>query len=155
MIALEVEAEAGGWEQAGDVESLSRRAAEAALAALGTTGEDVAVNVLLTDDSAIRELNRRWRGQDKATNVLSFPSPPLPGSPRQLGDIALAYETVAREAEQEGKTFADHASHLVVHGVLHLLGHDHADETEADAMEAVERRALASLGISDPYRDDP
>lgn len=156
MITLEVEVEAGAWADAGDIAPLAQRAAEAALAtAPDAPLQAVAATLLLSDDAAIRELNRAWRGLDKPTNVLSFPSasPTPPEGPRHLGDIALAYETVAREAAEEGKTFPDHAAHLVVHGVLHLLGQDHIDETEADAMEALEIAALARLGIADPYRD--
>ncbi|WP_375460870.1 rRNA maturation RNase YbeY [uncultured Enterovirga sp.] len=154
MIALEVEIEAESWNVLSDVEALCSRAATAALAALpdGRSGDDLAATLLLADDAAVRELNRAWRDQDKPTNVLSFPAPPLPGSPRHLGDIALAYETVAREAEADGKSVADHASHLVVHGLLHLLGHDHGNDREAEIMEGIEIAALARLGIPDPYR---
>jgi probable rRNA maturation factor len=107
----------------------------------------------LTDDAAIRALNNRWRGLDKPTNVLSFPAPAaLQGdSPVHLGDIAIAYETVAREAESEGKPLAHHLSHLAVHGFLHLLGYDHESEPEAEAMEQQERAILARLRIPDPY----
>lgn len=152
MILLEVECEAGNWERAGDLDALSEAAAGAVLAAIDDPGGDCAATLLFTDDAQVRDLNRQWRGQDKATNVLSFPSPPMPGSPRHLGDIALAYGTVAREAEEEGKSLSDHTSHLVVHGLLHLLGHDHEAEEEAEAMEATETRILARLGIADPYR---
>jgi probable rRNA maturation factor len=113
------------------------------------------LSLLLTDDRRIRIVNRDWRGFDKATNVLSFPAAPperIAASPL-LGDIVLAYETVVREAEAEGKTKADHLSHLVIHGLLHLLGEDHETETEARRMEALEVEALARLGIADPYAD--
>lgn len=154
MIALEVEIEAGDWARAGDVEALARRATEAAMACgPAAPAGDVAVALLLTDDEAVRDLNRAWRGQDRPTNVLSFPSPPSPISPRPLGDVALAFETVAREAAAEGKSVADHTAHLVIHGILHLLGHDHATEADGDRMEALEREALARLGIADPYRE--
>lgn len=154
MIALAVEIEAGNWEQVGDAEALARRAAAVALACLpDAPDEDLSATLLLTDDAAVREMNRAWRGQDKATNVLSFPSPPMRLSPRPLGDIALAYGTVATEAAADGKALADHMAHLVVHGVLHLLGHDHAGDADADAMEDIEVRALAELGIADPYRE--
>jgi probable rRNA maturation factor len=100
-------------------------------------------------------LNRTWRGKDKPTNVLSFPAPEQPGAagPRHLGDIALAFETLARESEEESKELAHHFAHLIVHGVLHLLGYDHEVEAEAEIMEALEVKALARLGITDPYRD--
>ena len=162
MITLEIVTEGGGWAGEPDLPDLVRRAASAAVAAApmepssAEQGGPLAATLLLADDAAMRELNRAWRGQDKATNVLSFPSaaPSVPGEPRELGDVALAFETVAREAAQEGKSFAHHAAHLVVHGVLHLLGHDHGDDREADAMEGTEVAALASLGIADPYRED-
>lgn len=153
MIQVDVEIESDAWEGVADVADLSRRAAEAALAALPDAPlHDLVATLLLTDDESVRQLNVAWRGQDKATNVLSFPAPPMPGTPRHLGDIAIAYETTAREARDDGKPLTDHSAHLVVHGVLHLLGHDHEDEDEADAMEEIEVAALARLGIPDPYR---
>lgn len=156
MIALDVEVEAGAWSEITGVEWLATRAAQAAVeAARRGDEEDLEATLLLTDDASVQALNRQWRGQDKATNVLSFsadvPSPP--GEPRHLGDIALAYETVLREAAAERKSLPDHVAHLVVHGVLHLLGHDHEAEHEADAMERAEVVALGALGIADPYRE--
>jgi len=114
--------------------------------------------VILTSDRAIRTLNRRWRGRDKSTNVLSFPAPsarkkPWRGAPRHLGDIVLAYETVAREARAEGKPLDHHLAHLALHGFLHLLGYDHESHGQAEAMERRERRILARLGVPDPYAD--
>jgi probable rRNA maturation factor len=156
VITLDVEIEAGGWSQVTGVEWLATRAAEAAIAAApGLEEDDLEATLLLTDDASVRELNRQWRGQDKPTNVLSFPADMAAptGEPRHLGDIALAYETVAREAEAEGKTFADHMAHLVVHGILHLLGHDHETDEEAETMERAEVVALEALGIADPYRE--
>ena len=154
MITLDVEVEAGAW--ADDMAALAQRAAEAAMAtAPDAPAGELTATLLLADDAAIRELNREWRGLDKPTNVLSFPAtaPVLPGVPRHLGDIAIAYETVLREAEDEGKSVADHTAHLVVHGILHLLGEDHMEDEEAEAMERLEVAALARLGIADPYRD--
>ena len=121
----------------------------------GVSPEDVEITLLLTDDAGIRALNRDFRGRDKPTNVLSFPSPAQPGAPgpRHLGDIALACETLALEANEEGKSLQDHATHLIVHGTLHLLGYDHELEAQAEIMEALEVKALAALGIADPYRD--
>ena len=109
------------------------------------------------DDATLRTLNSRYRGKDKPTNVLSFGSPEdwngaAPDQPCPLGDVILARETVLREARQQGKTPADHATHLVIHGVLHLLGHDHGRTTDAQRMEAIETDILARLGIADPYR---
>lgn len=111
------------------------------------------LSLLLTDDKRIRIVNRDWRGFDKATNVLSFPAAPPEriGSSPVVGDIVIALETVAREAETEEKSFGDHLSHLVIHGLLHLLGEDHETEAEAQRMEALETAALARLGIADPY----
>jgi probable rRNA maturation factor len=154
VISLDLSVEADGWAALGDAEALARMAVDAAFAVTDSPASDHEISLLLTDDAAIRNLNRAWRGKDKATNVLSFPAGPQPGrpGPRPLGDIALAFETVAGEAQAEGKPLADHAAHLIVHGVLHLLGYDHEVETEAGEMEALEVRALARLGIADPYR---
>ena len=147
--------EAGDWSRLAGAEALARRAADAAVVVAEETDEDFEVSVMLTDDARIRELNRTWRDKDKPTNVLSFPAPEQPGAegPRHLGDIALAYETLVRESEEESKALADHYAHLIVHGILHLLGYDHEDEAEAETMEALEVKALATLGIADPYRD--
>ena len=118
----DVEIEADGWSAAlADAEALTRVAAEAALAIEGAVGEGV--TVLLTDDETVRDLNRRFRGKDQPTNVLSFPAPHNPE--RFLGDIALAFGVCAREAAEQAKPLADHLQHLVAHGVLHLLGSDH------------------------------
>ena len=138
------------------LDGIIQRAAAAALRAAGVAIPGIAeISILLTNDTGIRALNRAWRGIDKPTNVLSFPTPPgVPEAARRhLGDVALAYETLAREAADEGKAFADHLSHLVVHGVLHLVGFDHAAADDAATMEAREVGALARLGIADPYTD--
>jgi probable rRNA maturation factor len=113
------------------------------------------VSLLLSDDRTVRELNRRWRNNDKPTNVLSFPAaePAALAHAPLLGDIVLAYETTSREAAAQQKSLADHAVHLVVHGFLHLLGYDHVSTAQAEAMEALETRILARLGIADPYAD--
>lgn len=143
--AIDVEIEAGNWRDVPDVETAVVRAATAALGAGGG-----AVAVLLTDDAAQAELNGRFRGRQGSTNVLSFPAPD--SARPHLGDLSLAWETCRDEAQAQGKTLGDHLSHLVVHGVLHLLGRDHEDEAEAEAMEAEERTILAGLGVDDPYR---
>ncbi|MGA0606070.1 rRNA maturation RNase YbeY [Phenylobacterium sp. VNQ135] len=145
---IDIEVEDGAWTAAlADAEALTRRAATAALLSEGAEGEGV--SLLLTDDATVQALNARFRDQDKPTNVLSFPAPPNPE--KHLGDVALAFGVCAREAVEQGKPLADHLQHLVVHGVLHLLGYDHMSEDEAEAMEGLERVILAGLGISDPY----
>lgn len=116
------------------------------------------VALVLTDDTESQALNKRWRGMDKPTNVLSFPdesSLPPQILHRPLGDIVLAFETVSREADEGHRSLDAHAAHLVVHGILHLLGHDHEDRREAEAMEARETEILGSLGIPDPYTCEP
>lgn len=140
---IEVEIEGDAWAgNLADVECVVMRAAEAA----APPGDVV---ILLTDDEAVRALNGRFRGKNLPTNVLSFPAP---DSVRpHLGDIVLAYGVCAAEALDQKKPFAHHLSHLVIHGVLHLMGHDHEADDEAEAMEARERTLLAALGIPDPY----
>lgn len=141
--------EDSAWDVLGDVEALGVRAVDAAFGDKACT-----VSILLSNNAEIRRLNNQFRKKDKATNVLSFPAsltPVPPGEMAHLGDIVLAYETVAAEAAAANKTLADHVTHLIVHGTLHLLGHDHEDETQADQMEQRERDILASLGIADPY----
>jgi len=162
---IEVTVAAPLWRRAvAEPESLCSRAAHAALAAAsahaalaaasaGVAGP-VEASILLTDDAAVRGLNRAWRGQDKPTNVLSFPAgdePALAGAPRLLGDVVVALETVEREAAAAGLSCADHLAHMVVHGILHLVGHDHLDEADAAFMERLEARVLGGLGIVDPY----
>ena len=145
---IEVEIEADAWTAAlPEAETVVRRAATAAL---GTVVGDVVV--LLTDDAAVRDLNARFRDKDRPTNVLSFPAPET--AEPHLGDIVLAYGVCADEAAAQGKSLADHLSHLVVHGVLHLLGRDHEDDAEAEEMEAEEREILAGIGVADPYASE-
>ena len=143
---IEVEIEDAAWTDAlPDAVAVVERAATAAL---GSVEGDVVV--LLTDDAAVRDINARFRDRDQPTNVLSFPA--AESAAPHLGDLVLAFGVCAAEAGAQGKTLADHLTHLTVHGVLHLLGRDHVDETEAEAMEAEERTLLASLGVADPYR---
>jgi probable rRNA maturation factor len=111
------------------------------------------VTILLTDDLEMKDLNRAWRGRDAAANVLSFPADEKLAGPGPLGDIVLAYETIRDDAHNTGIAFADHVSHLVIHGLLHLLGFDHLSDEEAERMEALERTALATLDIADPYAE--
>jgi probable rRNA maturation factor len=135
------------------VPNLRKLARTAVLAVL--PDDDVAIGLLFTSDARIAEINGQWRGKATATNVLSFPvsaAMPVPeGEPRPLGDIALAYGVVSREALEQKKPFAHHVTHLIVHGVLHLLGYDHEKDDEAGAMEAREIMILAELGMENPY----
>jgi probable rRNA maturation factor len=158
MAALEIDVviESPLWAEQPQAERIVHEAIIAAAKRAGRDDGEVAV--LLADDSTLRDLNRRWRGQDKPTNVLSFPAsdgatlPQLSGQfAPHLGDIAIAFETLAREAEGEGKSFAHHLAHLSIHGYLHLLGYDHITEQEASVMEQLETALLATLGIPDPY----
>ena len=143
---IEVEVEDTAWTDAlPDAVAVVERAAAAAL---GSIEGDVVV--LLTDDAAVHDLNTRFRDRDQPTNVLSFPA--AESAAPHLGDLVLAFGVCAAEAGAQGKTLADHLTHLTIHGVLHLLGRDHVDEAEAEAMEAEERTLLASLGVADPYR---
>ena len=155
IVEIEATVEAGDWGDPDHLVALARTAVDAAITELALRSPMPAeLGLVLTDDASIRALNAQWRGKDKATNVLSFPAFPDPGPdriPPMLGDIVLAQETVAREATLEQKPFDHHFTHLVVHGFLHLLGHDHETEEEAETMEAAERRILAALAIPDPY----
>jgi probable rRNA maturation factor len=140
------------WGSVRGVRPMLQRAM-AATAAHARVGE-AELAIVLTDDAAIRTLNRRWRKRDRPTNVLSFPAPPEPAGAsrrRLLGDVVIAYETTAREAAAEGKLVKNHVSHLAVHGFLHLLGYDHESEEEAQEMESLERAILSTLGIPDPF----
>lgn len=151
-VDLDISITAPAWgDSVDDILMRAESAVDAALARAGVDGP-VEVSVLLTDDAEQRNLNRDHRGKDSATNVLSFPVGFVPPQgPRPLGDISLALETVMREAGEQDKSVADHVSHLLVHGTLHLLGYDHLDDVEAEEMEALEREILAGLGIADPY----
>lgn len=148
--ALDVVIEASVWSDQPDAAEAVRRAITAACREIKAGGE---ICVVLTDDAAVRELNRTWRHIDRPTNVLSFPANTPGGNPvsAMLGDIVIAYETTAGEALAEGKPFLHHLSHLTVHGFLHLLGYDHADDNQAEEMERLEREILATLGMKDPY----
>jgi probable rRNA maturation factor len=154
---IDLAVEDARWETAiPGLEALVARAVEAGLAIAPEKPDGpVAVSVLLTDDAAVQDLNRTWRGKDKPTNVLSFPAAPQPRhdeAATPLGDVVLAYETLVRESAEQSKPLQNHLAHLLVHGTLHCLGQDHEiGEAEADAMEALEVAALATLGIPDPY----
>jgi probable rRNA maturation factor len=120
-------------------------------AATALAAGDGEVSVVLTDDAAIRALNRDWRKIDKPTNVLSFPAPDSPGTEKMFGDIVIAYETLAHECDEEDRIFLHHLSHLAVHGFLHLIGYDHQTDSDADAMEALESKIMIALKLPDPY----
>lgn len=158
--ATEVLVTADCWRGERDAETVIHRAIEAAAAAVDADTADAELAIMLTDDAGIRELNKNWRGIDKATNVLSFPALQPEGTrddddvPRMLGDIAIAYETTRSEADAEHKPFENHLSHLAVHGFLHLIGYDHENDDDAEIMEDLERDILAQLGIPDPYAHD-
>jgi probable rRNA maturation factor len=130
--------------------AICRGAARAALAAAGVTGS-YACTVALGNDRLLRRLNRRYRGRDRPTNVLAFPADFPATGPRALGDIAISLETMAREARRQGKTLAQHLSHLAAHASLHLLGYDHDRPRAAKQMESLEILALGRLGIANPY----
>jgi probable rRNA maturation factor len=154
---LDIIIESSRWQAVPGVEPALRRAIDAAakptLADLfGSKQSELAI--VLTDDAAIRALNRQWRGRDQPTNVLSFPSRDAPQGtrgPRILGDVVIAYETTALEAQTQGVPFDHHLTHLAVHGFLHLLGYDHETDIEAETMERLEREILARLDVPDPY----
>ena len=166
-VSLDINDEEPRW---GDLDPLARSALDATLAHLGYDPACFEVSLLACNDARIQALNGQFRAKDKPTNVLSWPawdlSPETPGGapdapetgtpddPEPLGDIALAYETCAREAEEQGKRFADHVSHLIVHSTLHLLGFDHETDEDALLMEKTEVLVLAQMGIADPYADD-
>jgi len=157
-LMIEIGRSAEGWAGAlPDAEAVARRAADAAWKAAGDGTAEL--SILLSDDAEVRVLNQDYRGKDKPTNVLSFPAGDegAVGRPRLLGDVVLALKTIEREAAAQSKLLTDHLSHLTVHGVLHLLGHDHETDTQATAMEALETEILSGLGIDDPYAatDEP
>lgn len=153
---IDIIVDAPDWDSLADLEALTRDCVRGALAGSGARLAEICeMSVTFCDDAAIRALNAQWRRQDKPTNVLSFPTPgPLAAKPL-LGDIVIAYETVAREAREQGKHLRDHTAHMVVHGFLHLIGYDHETAGEAEAMEALERRIAAALDFPDPYGEAP
>ncbi|SOC44152.1 probable rRNA maturation factor [Rhizobium subbaraonis] len=163
-IEIQISVEEGPWADEEALLSLSERVIGAAARHLvREEGQPFPaappeLSLVFTDDASIRAVNAEWRGQDKPTNVLSFPAFPvepgdMPGP--MLGDIIMAHETLAREAVELGKPFDDHLTHLLVHGFLHLFGYDHMETDEAEEMEGLETRILSELGLSDPYGDDP
>lgn len=160
-VAIEVALRSARWRRhLPDAARRAKTAARAALAAAAVRrrigGANAELSLVLADDGTVRTLNRLWRGCDRPTNVLSFPASSgriAAGAPLLLGDVVLAFETVAREAQAQGKPLAHHLAHLVTHGVLHLVGFDHEEDRAARRMESLERRILAGLSIADPYRE--
>jgi probable rRNA maturation factor len=156
-IALEIE-DPRWSEHLPDAPTLIETAVSLALAGVDAGGRPIEVGVRLVDDGTIQALNRDWRGKDKPTNALSFPmgdpGPVIDADfPWLIGDIVMSYDTMLAESERDGKPMAHHVAHLAVHAALHLIGHDHEDEAEAEAMEGLEVALLAGLGIPDPYAD--
>jgi len=151
-LALDIVLEDGDWSAFGDADALVAACADALARRLDLA--DMEAVVALSSDARVQVLNRDYRGKDKPTNVLSFPAGPArvpTGQPRHIGDIVLAAETLVREADEQGKPPRDHLQHLIIHGLLHLLGYDHETEPQAVEMEALEVEVLATLGIADPY----
>jgi probable rRNA maturation factor len=149
--AIEVLVQSPLWVSNPDAKTVLRRAIRKASSVVCTGGE---LAIVLADDSTVRTLNRTWRDKDAPTNVLSFPVEGVPtghGTRRLLGDIVIAYETTAREAQAQGKSFADHLVHLAVHGFLHLAGYDHVHDDEAETMERLESAILAELAVVNPH----
>ena len=151
-LLLQIIAPCALWRRLPRARALARETIAACVAESGFDAQSE-LCLRLTDDAEVQELNARWRGLDRPTNVLSFPAAPakLAAAAPVLGDIVLAYETVAREASDT--PLADHYRHLVAHGFLHLIGYDHQTDEEAKRMEDLERRILARLGVADPYAD--
>ena len=160
---IDITKRAGDWPDEPRLSVAMRRAVNQTIMTAGLPVHPQSeLSIALSSDEEVRQLNKTYRGQDKATNVLSFAQfadlvpgtidPPVPGP---IGDIILAYETVLREAEEAGFSFADHVDHLVVHGLLHLYGYDHIVDEDAEIMETIEIRILAELGIADPYNELP
>jgi probable rRNA maturation factor len=167
MLDVDCDIVAGDWDPGIDWDAIAARAVQATLAGAGqggflAEGSLVEVSVRLTDDAEIQRLNRDYRGRDRPTNILSFPMHgadqigrwlAMGDTDLLLGDLAVALETVEREAAEKGISAQAHVTHLLVHGTLHLLGHDHQDDAAAEEMEAVETRILTGLGLADPYAD--
>ncbi|GLI92809.1 rRNA maturation RNase YbeY [Methylocystis echinoides] len=153
-LEIDIALAAPAWARVEGLEALTRDCIEASLAETGETlVAGCEVSVTFCDDAEIQELNAEWRGKDKPTNVLSFPTPGKLSARPLLGDIVIAYETVTREAAEQDKTVRAHTAHMVIHGFLHLIGYDHETAAEADVMEGLERRIASRLGLRDPYAE--
>jgi probable rRNA maturation factor len=152
MLTTDILISAAAWEAQDGLEALTQHVVQQCVKSSGVAlAPDCELSVNFCDDAAIRALNAQWRGLDKATNVLSFPTPgPLEKKPA-LGDIVIAFETVAREALEQKKGLPHHVAHMVIHGFLHLIGYDHEIRLDAERMEELERRIASQLGLRDPY----
>lgn len=155
MVDIDIAVEAGAWDDEPRWRGIISEAARNTMSVTGFGETQTELSILLTDDAHIADLNHAWRSKDGPTNVLSFPAMDI--APGQmpgplLGDVVLAFETVEREARRDGKRLDDHVTHLVVHGILHLLGYDHEVDIEAETMENLEKDILAGMGIADPYQ---
>lgn len=153
-VQIDITTQAGAWPETAIVENIVESAIQIAFTVLDFGETDTELSILLTDDQDIAVLNSNWRNKPNATNVLSFPAFEIvagdaPGP--MLGDIVLAHETIEREAQKSAISFNDHLTHLIVHGLLHLLGYDHENDTDAEQMELLEIKILAQMGIRDPY----
>ncbi len=151
---LELRVDDDDWNAVKDLEEIVHRAYRAGLECAGVSPGDAGATIVLADDLTVAQLNQHWRDKEQATNILSFPAPDGEKSEtgrRYLGDIILASGVVTKEADQQGKSLATHLCHLVIHGVLHLLDHDHMDDEAAKKMEDLERTAMTALNLPDPY----
>ena len=147
---IEVIVRSARWRKRPTAKTIVKKAVLAAAKAVSTRPTELAI--VLSDDSAIRTLNRDWRGKNAPTNVLSFPAPKTDGGPTKfIGDIVIAYETLARECDDEDRVFLHHLAHLTVHGFLHLIGYDHQSDSDADEMEGLESKIMNVLNMPDPY----
>lgn len=154
MITIDITVESSGWDDEQILYNITEKALKTTIQHLSLENVVSEVSMLFTDDQHMAQINAKWRGKNKSTDVLSFPAFPLkigqiPGP--MLGDIIIARETVLLEAKRERKLFQDHLTHMIVHGVLHLLGYDHETDDEAHHMEKLEREILQKLSIQDPY----
>ena len=153
-LVVDCSVEDEGWRRVSGKQAMAHALISACLAA-DNIAPPAEISILFASDERVRDLNRRFRGQDRPTNVLSFPGPaPQPGLPAILGDVVLAFGTMARQAQAQRISLRQHTAHLVVHGILHLLGHDHQNEAEAGAMEAMETAILRGQGFDTPYETD-
>ncbi|MCB1380267.1 MAG: rRNA maturation RNase YbeY [Alphaproteobacteria bacterium] len=153
-MTVEIDVEDAGWLAIAGLEALVRDAVAATFAAVDRNDADYDVSIVFAGDDTVAALNAEWRSKARPTNVLSFPAEPMPvpaGEPRPLGDMILAAGVVAAEAADQHKSLPAHTTHLIIHGLLHLMGYDHETDEDAMAMESLEKRILKGLGISDPY----